>query len=270
MFTFGDISGWFTAAPLNLSGNDIVEKPNGWRSYQEAKSDLRTLLCADTTQCDAFGNLDPDEFQTRLFAARQNAYSTLGPSRVPTSLNFSRANLADVFWPAADIFRAKMNGADLRLAQMEGANLSGAQMEGANLSLSHLVGLTDRPISLVNANLTAATNDAGVLRFVDMTGAMWDNRTDFRGAFLDGSVLLPDGFFERMGRPCQWVLNAELNDAEFYSLWRWWVQKTGNDWLLRSPPPYLDVPDATPELLAKYNLTDCKPGQDFGPMPDDG
>lgn len=158
-----------------------------------------------------------------------------------------------------------MERADLRFAQMEGADLSDAQMERADLGLSRIFGLTDRRSVMTDTNLNASTNNGGALRFVDMTDALWDDKTDFRNAFLDASVIRPKPFEARMGTPCQWV-TEDLKDQDFLSVWRWWRQQMGlAEWFL--PDNARNAPLPTPERLEQLGLTDCEPNQPFGPMP---
>jgi len=183
--------------------------------------------------------------------------------------NMQKADLSFAQLERANFSFAQMQGADLTGAQLEGAILDGVRMKGAVLNGSHLVGFVDRLTLLQFSNLNAAVNEAGALRYFVLSNASWDSKTDFRSAFLDGSVVVASDFRARMGDPCQWVDRQVETDAEFYSLWRWWLKQTKNDDILRANKlPNLQVPDATPELLAKYGLTDCKPGEPFGPMPD--
>jgi hypothetical protein len=59
---------------------------------------------------------------------------------------------------------------------------------------------------------------------VDLTCAQFDAQTDFRNAFLDGSVSITPAFRAQMGDPCQWVETVIDDDAEFYGRWRGWVE----------------------------------------------
>lgn len=98
-----------------------------------------------------------------------------------------------------------------------------------------------------------------------MADAIWDDKTDFRNAFLDASVIRPKLFEARMGTPCQWV-PENLNDQDFFSVWRWWLEQMGvTGWLL--PDNAENAPLPTPERLEELGLTDCEPNQPFGPMP---
>ncbi|MEL7097880.1 MAG: pentapeptide repeat-containing protein [Pseudomonadota bacterium] len=189
----------------------------------------------------------------------------------------ARAELRDASLDGAMLNDARLGGAVLSGASLERAQLTGARMTGtllngarlhdAALDRSHIAGRADLKLELKATYLNGVRNKAGAMRYADLSQAIWDEKTDFRLAFLDGTSTLPEGFYARMGKPCQWVIGQELTAPEFYSLWRWWLQQTGEALYLRDPPRYLQVPDATPKLLAKYGLTDCKPGHAFGPMP---
>nr|WP_263289273.1 hypothetical protein [Tateyamaria pelophila] len=154
---------------------------------------------------------------------------------------------------------------DLSGVRLVETNLFLTQMERANLRYSRILGSTERNAALGYANLSATINYGGAMRFAKMTNALWDDKTDFRNAFMDATVLRSAEFETRMGNPCQWVGEA-LDDQEFFSVWHWWVKKTEVPRFLM-PSDLRNVPLPTPERLAELGLTDCEPGQPFGPMP---
>ncbi|MCP3972215.1 MAG: hypothetical protein GY717_18210 [Rhodobacteraceae bacterium] len=152
---------------------------------------------------------------------------------------------------------------------MQGANFWEAQMQearmmGADLSRSTLTGMPDSPNPLTRTNLTAATNHGGALRFVDLTMIEFDAATDFRNAFLDASVALPDGFRDQMsggksGEPCQWH-PEELSDDEFHARWRGWleVRPFWDSWVLYAPEAYRNIKPIPPDPGCEWKT---------GPMP---
>ncbi|ANB35178.1 hypothetical protein A6024_14375 [Rhodovulum sulfidophilum] len=153
------------------------------------------------------------------------------------------ANLRRAQMEGANFFEAQMKGADLFGAQMEGANLFGVQMEGADLSMSFSTGVRFEPLIIQSANLRAVTNDGGALRFADFRSVTFNEKTDFRNVFLDGSVQITDGFRKQMGDPCQWHADV-LNDEEFFGRWRGWVEASGKGktyWPWVSPAGLSDV-----------------------------
>ena len=159
----------------------------------------------------------------------------------------SRADLRSAQMESAILIDAQMERVILRRAQMKGTILNRAQMKRAILSYSLLTG-TDESVNLLySTNLSAVTNHGGALRFVDLREIIVDARTDFRNAFLDGSVHLPVGFAEQMGHPCQWVTES-LSDEEFYGRWRGWLEmdRAGTPWVFLAPPEYRDIPAIPP------------------------
>jgi len=138
---------------------------------------------------------------------------------------------------------------------LEGADLSGAQMEGANLRFALLTGLPTEISLLDRTDLRAAINHGGALRFVDLTSVLFDPHTDFRNAFLDGSVVTTDAFARQMGgdlnRPCQWWPEPIKDDAEFFGRWRGWIAANPDQTILTSwgfiaPAPWRDVTPIPP------------------------
>ncbi|MBL3554242.1 pentapeptide repeat-containing protein [Rhodovulum sulfidophilum] len=153
------------------------------------------------------------------------------------------ADLTGAQLEGADLSWAHLEWADLTGAQLEGANLSLVQLEGADLSMSFLTGVRFELLIIQSLNLRAVTNDGGALRFADFRSVTFNEKTDFRNAFLDGSVQITDGFRKQMGDPCQWHADV-LSDEEFFGRWRGWVEASENIslyWQGRSPEVWSDV-----------------------------
>ncbi|WP_299409534.1 pentapeptide repeat-containing protein [uncultured Roseobacter sp.] len=132
------------------------------------------------------------------------------------------ADLSDANLTGANFSGAQMERANLSGAQIKQTNLSEAQMAGSNLDFSQLTGIHSSNI-LSGTDLSKSTNNGGMLRSVDLSRTRIDENTDFRNAFLDGSVLISDSFRTQMGNPCQWVVSV-LSDSAFYSHWRGWIE----------------------------------------------
>ncbi|MFK7881102.1 pentapeptide repeat-containing protein [Roseobacter sp.] len=165
----------------------------------------------------------------------------------------------------ADLRRAKLEGASLGDAQMERANLRGAQMEGSVFDYSQMTGKPSDVSYLVETNLSMSTNNAGMLRFVDLTEVVFDPQTDFRNVFLDRSVTMTPTFRAQMGNPCQWA-QERLDDAVFYAQWRGWVEAIPEPqwfiaWEYIAPAAYRDVTPTPPPPGCTWKT---------GPMPDAG
>ncbi|MFL4471428.1 pentapeptide repeat-containing protein [Tateyamaria armeniaca] len=241
-----------------------------WAYLAGAQMQGANLFMAQMQEADLLGA----RMQGAVLQSAQMQGADLSRARLAranfTGAEMRRADLSFADLQGADFFFAEMQGVDLRFANMPGVNLEYAVMEGADLSFSRSVGSKDKPVSMESTSLNSTTNDAGALRFADLTAATWDEETDFRNVFLDASVTVPSAFRIRMGDPCQWV-DSELSDAEFYSLWHWWIVASGNGffWRYRFQPDNVDVTPPTPERLAELGLTDCEPDQPFGPMPED-
>jgi uncharacterized protein YjbI with pentapeptide repeats len=158
-----------------------------------------------------------------------------------------RADLSRTQMQGADLTRAQMQAADLFEAQLQGAILIQTQMQAAALHYTQVTGARNRPSILKETNLSMATNNGGMLRFVDLRPAISDKATDFRNTFLDGTVTMTEAFRVQMGDPCQWV-KEPLEDAEFYARWRGWIYlgKLYDEWENMSVPDHYR--DITPIL----------------------
>ncbi|MDJ0638024.1 MAG: pentapeptide repeat-containing protein [Paracoccaceae bacterium] len=191
-----------------------------------------------------------------------------------TGANFGNATMAQALMRWAQMEDAIMNDVELTEASLRNANLSGVDFFGARLTSTDLTGAQMQRASLeatlfldtalTDTNLSAATNFGGALRLTDLTNVVWNGQTDFRNAFLDGSVSMTDAFRRRMGAPCQW-LQTTLEESEFFSVWAWWqMQLVGG---VTNALSLSEMP--TEARIAELGLTDCEPNQPFGPMPKD-
>jgi len=163
------------------------------------------------------------------------------------------AVLVDPKLEEVDFRWAKMQATLLIRAQMQGTNLSRAMLEEANFSNSFLAGTVKRKNTLHYSNLSASLNAGGALRFVDLRDILFDQATDFRNAFLDGSVQMTDAFRDQMGTPCQWAGEPEpLSDKVFFGRWRGWIEHTTNPnppllgWSIMAPEGFKDVTPIAP------------------------
>jgi uncharacterized protein YjbI with pentapeptide repeats len=281
-------------ALLDLVGEPLVERPAGWLSYQDARSEFRAEFCRREFISDtACRNLGPrqqvfeDEFDRRRSAALNDMRRPDWSLRAfePTNMDFRRACMSNAFLSGANLRRAQVQGIDLRGAQMEGTNLRGvrmegailrgakmesanlyrarmertdfsgahmegvdlrgaqmkeanfrgAQMEGAMFDYSELTGTSDKINTLFATNLSRSANKGGLLRFVDLTEANFDAETDFRNAFLDGSVAMTETFRAQMGNPCQWATEIIDNGSDLYGRWRGWIEARSHTGVTESP-----------------------------------
>ena len=156
--------------------------------------------------------------------------------------NLERANLSFV-----NLSPGVSGNTDLTGAVLTKADLRWAQIQGAILSYSRMTGINSNPTELVGTNLSATVNDGSALRFVDLTLADFDNRTDWRNTFLDPSVTVTDFLRHRAGDPCRWRWADRANGGEplddeiFYGIWRGWLEADPN------PPFFWGWPDFAPE-----------------------
>ncbi|WP_243403590.1 hypothetical protein [Shimia abyssi] len=102
----------------------------------------------------------------------------------------------------------------------------------------------------LSTNLSASTNNGGALRFVDFSSAQIDAQTDWRNAFFDTSVIVPDSMRAQIGQPClldRFYQNPEpLSDEKFFGQWRGWLTLDpgwdDRSWPILASPEYHKVP----------------------------
>lgn len=258
-------------AHLDLSGENIVERPAGWLSHGDARAEFRANWCKREAveDCSDLGVREA-AFTAEFNRRRQAAISDMrhpdwhAPSGRPTNMDFRKAILAKSSLTGANLSGAQMEGAFLWGAQMEGADLWAAQMEGAIFDYAKLTGVKAAYILLQETNLSMSANNGGMLRFVDLTGAEFDGSTDFRNAFLDGSVRMTDAFRQQMGKPCQWHNDVIEDDATFYGRWRGWIEAAPSNvdpphWEWIAPEGFEGVEAIKPDQGCAWKT---------GPMPD--
>ncbi|WP_198389276.1 pentapeptide repeat-containing protein [Roseovarius faecimaris] len=181
------------------------------------------------------------------------------------SVDFSSSGMKEVNF--GDV---TLTSANFKFSYLDDVSFGHAKMANTVFDFSYLAGSLDTPTFFAEINLDGATNFGGAMRNLIVDKIDFDERTDFRNAFLDKSVSFSPDFAAQMGtplnRPCQWV-TTHLSDEEYFSLWRWWIERSPEliYWDQIAPPEWRNVPRLTPEDIAELGLTDCT--WKTGPMP---
>lgn len=177
----------------------------------------------------------------------------------------SQLNRTSFFY--ADFELPDFSGSSLKDSNLIGllathASFRGADLSNSILNFSLISGPRSVPAdSFYLTNLSSTTNFGGAIRKIDLSDVAFDGRTDWRNVFLDGTVV-GNSFLRISGRgsPCQWVNSVIESEADFHSLWRWWVESAAplNQRPNRWPSALRRVKSASPELRAKYGIPeDC-------------
>ena len=157
-------------APLDLSGEELVEKPADWLPYEIARKDFLAVWCAreraDCSNRDALPDGFEEEWQIRRSAYLANLKKPRWHGLRNGNPNLTEATLIRAFLSGADLRVVEIRGADLRAAEMQGVDLrqtellevklSWAQMQGVNLSLSLLTGTGEVQEYLWETDLSAS------------------------------------------------------------------------------------------------------------------
>ncbi len=309
-------------AELDLSNQNVVERPKGWLPYDIARRDFLSRWCKrEAPRCKRTES-PPQAFEIEWQKRRTMAVKTLKKPAwaAPTvpSPDFRGANLTGAFMAGIDVRNGQFDASELGQADLEGANMQYATLVGAdmrqavlnhakldnaalskadlrfanltNASLHHagleeatlisatLIGtdfwsasmngvdLSASKISrketfannLLDADLNGSTNHGGAIRNANLKSFSFDQDTDWRNVFLDGSVSLPFRLTKRLGEPCQWT-RMVLQDEVFFGLWRGWVeQQIAAQWPLIAPIGWEDVTPIPPPKGCTWKT---------GPMP---
>ena len=267
-------------ASLDMIDEQVVARPGNWLDYDFAKAEFRAAWCRrENVDCSDLGGRK-DAFTEEWLARR---HATLFVLNFPVWHKIGRAKpdlrkarMYSAFLAGANLWGARMSRAVLDHAQMEKTALNFAKMDGIRFWSTHLEQadmsysyISAPPLHFKNldeAHLSAALNVGGAMRAMSLEGVIFDERTDFRNVFLDGSVTVPASFARQMGTPCQWI-DETLDDAQFYAVWRWWVESNPtydlsfNQLMWRenvAPAGWEEVTPADATLLEQLELTDCK------------
>lgn len=271
-------------ASLHMIDEQIVARPNGWLPYRFAKAEFRAGWCRreQIADCAQLGPREMElegEWLDRRFEEILSLQYPAWHKTARSKPDLRRAKLISAFLTGVSLWDARLDSVVLNHAQMEGVNLNFADLRNISLEQTHLqravfdysfmTGTAEIPVFLDRTDLSAAENKGGAIRHTDLRAIQFDKLTDFRNAFLDGSVIYTDAFAAQMGapldKPCQWI-DETLEDAEFHALWHWWItlspyQKANpgrNLWGEGvAPPAWKDIEPVSPERLAELGLTDC-------------
>ncbi len=179
-------------AVLDLTGEEIVKRPAGWKPYALAKIDFFQNWCKRDAKIPCIETqLTPDQqgaFQNEWSERRKIALADLQKPEwsQPSStriMDLRDAQMISSFLSGARLIGAQMDRANLSGAQMEGAVLSGAQMEGADLFRAQMEGADLSFAQMEGADLFRAQMEGAVLSGAQMEGAV------LSGAQMEGAVL---------------------------------------------------------------------------------
>ncbi|MEM6376006.1 MAG: pentapeptide repeat-containing protein [Pseudomonadota bacterium] len=227
---------------LNLSGENIVDRPAGWLPHAIAREEFLASWCKRTgAPCQIF-NMEPAQraaFEAEWEQRRKITLSDLRkpawhkPHPNPADMDFRGARMDSSFLPGTNLSKARMQNANLNGAQMEAvfldnaqmqetvlsfadlsdAVLSGAELEGAVLSGTRLEGATMIRTQMPGVNLTDAQLDGADLRTANLQGADLTEaqlaESDLGGAFLSGANLT------RAQLPNARLVEAQIDRANF-------------------------------------------------------
>ncbi|HEY6127830.1 MAG TPA: pentapeptide repeat-containing protein [Candidatus Acidoferrum sp.] len=136
---------------------------------------------------------------------RLDALQELNEDRVPlVGVDVSGAFLQGLHLEKASLARANLNAADVRNAVLRAIDLSDANLRSANFRDSNCQGASFRGAALddadfsganlSNANFAGATLENTDLRDADLSGIVWANIANIKGANVAGVKNAPDGF----------------------------------------------------------------------------
>lgn len=198
-------------------------------------------------------------------------------------VTFEGARLTGAQLQNTTLHAADLSAADLGWSALDGANLSSAtapqaifsaatmyhtvifynDLRGAHFDFAFMIGNENLANDWAYTNLSGVSARGALVQHAVLTNVIFDEATDFRDTLMDGTVDVPDALRAQMGNPCQW-LNVDVPIEEMMQIWRWWFDQIGyTNWEDFMVPVFHQIIPAGPDLLAKYNLTDCRPSASF-------
>ncbi|MBO9408589.1 pentapeptide repeat-containing protein [Shimia sp. R9_1] len=213
-------------AELDLTGEDIVERPANWLPYEIARKDFLAVWCKrETTACET--ELEPqafvEEWHQRLSAQVSGLRKPHWHTEEGSQLDLRDARAAKAYLPGVDLSkallqrallveaqmqgarlnRAEMSHAIMRGAEMQLANLNGAKLHHSKLQWTNLSGADLSGAEMQNANLSGAQLNEAVFRWAKMQG------TNLSGAKLQGASL------DKSEMQKAFLALADLENADF-------------------------------------------------------
>ncbi|MEP2532911.1 pentapeptide repeat-containing protein [Shimia sp.] len=194
-------SDWIPLAPLDLTGQDLVERPAGWLPYDIARKEFLSQWCKrEAPACQrpsapkpgwltrTFGHPDqadvtpqpefipPEAFESEWKARQSATHAALKKptwsAAKATRPDLRHAVMPNAFLPGASLSRAQMQNAILSEAQMQNANLSEAQMQNVNLFEAQIQNANLFRSQMQNADLSGAQMQNANLSEAKMKGAI--------------------------------------------------------------------------------------------------
>lgn len=255
--------------PTKLYRAEIVERPSGWISYQEALEEFKTKYSGVRRKdLNKPEHSDADWIDTAELAflfQRNSLLSKLRANDFPDS-DLSSSNLRGAFLPGIDLARSDLRSTDFTVATLEGAilkgaNLSRASLNGTDLNDAILFGADLREASLLNARLINAYLDEADLSKANLRGANLRNaqliNADLRSANLRRARLvkadLRDADLREANLSSANLIGADLSTTD--SLTQGQINSAYGDGSTKLPE-LLDRPKHWPdEVLSSSEIT---------------
>ncbi len=238
----------FTNANLSKAELVDIDKTNNaifkGANFESASLSTTTFHTNDFSGASfKFAQLDTVRFRrtnlsdTSFFGARLKdsslSFNTLNrvnmEGMVADQVGFANATMKGANLQSAWLNSPFMGGvdltqADLRFVKLQGGSVEDSSFKGADLSFSFLAGTNERDLAFDESDWSASLNKVGGLRFVDLSELVFDDKTDWRWAFGDGTVKLPEKADALFGSRCHWIEGVAASDAVYFGRWRGWLE----------------------------------------------
>ncbi|WP_424830327.1 pentapeptide repeat-containing protein [Ruegeria sp.] len=175
-----------------------------------------------------------------------------------TAAEFDGAHLNSAVFSFATLVKASFVEADLRFSRFVGSNFVDVDFSNADISFSYFADSNHADVLPRGAKFSSVVADGAAFRNINLGYIDTDTKTNFENAFLDKSVKLRSDWRNKENLPCQWILDRELSDEEFYARWLGWLHKHPDyngswiKWKAMVPREYWYVDAIRPDPSCKW------------------
>jgi uncharacterized protein YjbI with pentapeptide repeats len=166
------------------------------------------------------------------------------------------ANFSFAYLKSTNIDNATLSNVTFGYAYLEGISvLQGFKRVDSLLgSLSFGRQTSPMPAALPGEeiDLRGTSFKYAAIRNYNFSGGLFDDQTNLRDAFIDGSVVLPADLIGDGDRPCHWVSQIIEEDSEFFGRWRGYIESQSRNvfapkWEAIAPIGWSEVTPIEPE-----------------------
>ncbi|EBA14265.1 pentapeptide protein [Roseobacter sp. SK209-2-6] len=167
---------------------------------------------------------------------------------------FLDTNLSQSTFLGSNLSYTKFRNSNLNSVKFDNSKLERVDFRSSEINYSIFTNSAHPKTLPRRAVFSGADFDGSAFRNINLQYVYMDSNTVFQNTFLDKTVSIRPEWLKANGTPCQWRLDKELPEEEFYARWKGWIHRgtlqglpTDFEWEKVAPMKYWDVTPIPPD-----------------------